>query len=149
MISKPILHDIIKSELCHNYKQYFELCKTFPEVNNSNLFKKDYWTLREARQEQFNQRFYQADCVWYFEGKKNDYYYIIHEVKTGNYSVLDILNKYHIGMAGQIWIWGWRHHNDLKIIGSSYQRQIKRIPIENIAYTLQSDLLEIIGGLGA
>lgn len=143
MIGNPILHDIIKSELHYNAKIILDICKTIPQIKTSNLFKKDYWQFKEARQEQLNQKYYQADCVWFFDGKKNDNYFIVHEVKTGNYSVLDIYNKYHTGNSGQIYIWGWKDINDNKIIGESYQRKIKIIDIEYLKSQIIKDLNEI------
>lgn len=143
MIGNPILHDIIKSELHYNAKTILDICKTIPQIKTSNLFKKDYWQFKEARQEQLNQKYYQADCVWFFDGKKNDNYFIVHEVKTGNYSVLDIYNKYHTGNSGQIYIWGWKDINDNKIIGESYQRKIKIIDIEYLKSQIIKDLNEI------
>jgi hypothetical protein len=147
MISNPILHDIIKSELTHNADTIFNLCKTIPATKDSNLFKKDYWEFKEARQEQFNSRYYQADDVWYFDGKKKDNYYIVHEIKTGYYNVLDIYNKYRIGMSGQIWIWGWKKVNDSKILGDGYQRKIKLIDIEYLKPLLTQDINTIYTGL--
>jgi hypothetical protein len=147
MISNPILHDIIKSELTHNADAIFNLCKTIPAVKNSNLFKKEYWRFKEARQEQFNSRYYQADDVWYFDGQKKDNYYIVHEVKTGHYNVLDIYNKYHTGMSGQIWVWGWKKVNNSKILGDGYQRKIKLIDIEYLKPLLTQDLNTIYTGL--
>lgn len=143
MISSPILHDIIKSELDHNANAVFELCRTIDPVKQSNIFKKDYWLFREARQEQINHRYRQADAVWYFQGQKNDNYYIVHEVKTGNYSALDVFNKYRLGMAGQIWIWSWRSKNNHHILGESYKRQIKLIDIEYLVPMLRKDLYYI------
>jgi len=140
MISNPILHDIIKSELDYNAKAIFELCKTAPSVKNSNLFKKDYWTFKESRQEQLNCRYHQADCVWYFDGKKNDNYYIVHEVKTGRYSISDIYSKYRTGNSGQIWIWGWKEINDTKVLAGTDARKIKRIDIELLKPLLAGEL---------
>lgn len=131
MISNPVLHDIIKSELCYNAQAIFSICETIPQTKNSNLVKKDYWVLKEARQEQLNSRYYQADVVWYFDGKEHDNYYIVHEVKTGQYSIPEIYNKYRTGMSGQIWIWGWEQINNTKAIEKQYQRKIKIINIEH------------------
>lgn len=149
MISTPILHDIIKSELHHNARTIFEQCKSINSLKQSNLFKKEYWKFREARQEQFNARYYQADAVWYFQGQNNDNYYIVHEVKTGNYSVLDIYNKYHTGMSGQIWIWGWKEQNNKHIFGKEYQRKIRVVDIESLIPILSQDINRILVGLAA
>lgn len=147
-VNSPILHDIIKSELTHNYNLVFQLCKELPSVKNSNLFKKTYWQLKEARQEQQNKRYYQADCVWFFDGQKADNYYVVHEVKTGYYEVLDIYNKYRTGSSGQIWIWGWKLVNDSKVFGESYQRKIKLIDIESIFPLIKHDINKILEGVG-
>jgi hypothetical protein len=147
MISDPILHDIIKSELTHKSEVVFNLCKSIPSLKNSNLFKKDYWQFKEARQEQLNSRYYQADAVWYFDGQKNDNYYIVHEVKTGRYNVLDIYNKYRTGQSGQIWIWGWKQINDTKVLAANYPRKIKLVDIEYLKPILIKDLNTILAGL--
>jgi len=147
MISNPILHDIIKSELAHNADAIFNICKTIPNVKNSNLFKKDYWQLKESRQEERNKRYYQADCVWYFDGQKKDNYYIVHEVKTGGYSIDNVYNKYRTGMSGQIWIWGWEQINNNKSIDRKYQRKVKIIPLETITKQITSDIKIILEGL--
>lgn len=147
MISNPILHDIIKSELTHNAKTVFEICKSIDPIKTSNLFKKDYWSFKEARQEQLNRRYYQADCVWYFEGKEHDNYFIVHEVKTGNYSVIDIYNKYKTGMSGQIWVWGWKQVNDTKTLGETYKRKVKLVDIEHLNQILLGDLYTLYSGL--
>jgi len=147
MISNPILHDIIKSELNHNSNAIYNLCKEIPAIKNSNLFKKDYWQLKETRQEEPNQRYYKADCVWYFDGKKNDNYYIVNEVKTGKYELSEVYKKYRTGMSGQIWVWGWKQINDTKVLGETYQRKIKLIDIEYLKPILIKDLTTILEGL--
>jgi hypothetical protein len=147
MISNPILHDIIKSELTYNRAAIFNLCKEIPNLKDSNLFKKDYWTLMESRQEEPNHRYYKADCVWYFDGKKQDNYYIVNEVKTGSYSILDIYKKYRTGNSGQIWVWGWKEINDTKILAANYPRKIKLIDIEYLKPLLITDLKLILAGL--
>lgn len=147
IVSSPILHDIIKSELNHNSNAIYNLCKEIPAIKNSNLFKKDYWEFKEARQEQLNIRYYQADGVWFFDGQQNDNYYIVHEVKTGGYDIDGVYKKYRTGMSGQIWIWGWKQINDSKTLGKEYQRKIKLIDIEYLKPILIKDLNTILAGL--
>lgn len=147
IVSSPILHDIIKSELNHNPRVIYNLCREIHTIKNSNLFKKDYWQFEEARQEQLNIRYYQADGVWFFNGQKNDNYYIVHEVKTGGYDIDVIYKKYRTGMSGQIWIWGWKQINDSKTLGKEYQRKIKLIDIEYLKPILINDLNKILAGL--
>jgi len=144
MISDPILHDIIKSELTYNAITIFDLCKKIPQIKESNLFKKGYWQFKEARQEQLNSRYRQADCVWFFDGKKNDNYYVVNEVKTGQYDIIDIYNKYRTGQSGQIWIWGWNQINSAKVLDKNHLRKIKVIDIEHIVPVIKEDIDEII-----
>lgn len=143
MISNPILHDIIKSELNYKADSVFDICKTIPSVKTSNLFTKHYWEFKESRQEQLNSRYYQADVVWYFDGKKNDNYYIVHEIKTGVYNTEEIYKKYRTGMSGQIWVWGWNNINN----ETEDNKKIKKLDIEYLIPLVLNDLHKLISGL--
>jgi len=147
MISNPILHDIIKSEIDHRARLVFDICKDIPVLKKSNLFKKDYWSFSEARQEQLNRRYYQADVVWFFEGKEMDNYYIVHEIKTGYYEFSEIYQKYRTGMNGQIWIWGWNKINNTKMLPDKFKRKIRIIDIEYLKPLLKQELHQILMGL--
>ena len=148
MISNPILHDIIKSEIDHNYVDIKRICENeILPVKTSRLFKGDYWTLINSRQEQLNKKWYQADAVWFFEGKNGDAYYIIHEIKTGGYDINEVYKKYYNGMNSQIWIWAWRQKHLENGLGNINKRKIKLLNIEYLIPIVKQDLLFILRGI--
>lgn len=148
MISNPILHDIIKSELTFRADEISKLCKGHPTLKKSNLFTKSYWQFKEARQEQLNKRYRQADCVWFYDGPENNNYYVVHEVKTGYYEVSEIYEKYKTGMTGQIWILGWKFINDSKADAvKQFGGKVKTIDIEFIKDITICELNAILSGM--
>ena len=148
MISNPILHDIIKSELTFRADEISKLCKEHPTLKKSNLFTKSYWQFKEARQEQLNHRYRQADCVWFYDGPENNNYYVVHEVKTGYYEVSEIYEKYRTGMNGQIWIWGWKLINDSKADTiKQFGGKVRTVDIELIKDITIRELNIILSGM--
>ncbi len=163
MISNPILHDIIKSELDHNKEEILSICKHIPCLSQSNLIKnpvrKNLVSIQEHQynsKQRYNIKF---DCLWVFTNEDikttpiNEIvdrgFKVIHEVKTGNYDLDEITNKYYTGMSSQIWIWGWRekHLKNLPLgdpitFGHKKLRegQIKLLNIENLVPIITRDI---------
>ena len=132
--SKSILHDIIKSVINYYPLQIMEICKRIPEIKKSNVLKKGYWKFKESRQEQININWRQADAVWFYIDDEENTFFVVHEIKTGFFDVVDIHRKYHTGMNVQIWVWTFRD----KIPKTKLPHSMKIIPIESIgSYVLE------------
>jgi hypothetical protein len=106
-LSKSVLHDEIKSIINYYPEEILSICKTIPKIKDSNIVKGDHWKFIQSRQEQINNRWRQADVVWFFSDDKDNPFYIVHEVKTGLFDIEDIYRKYHTGMTVHIWIWAF------------------------------------------
>jgi hypothetical protein len=99
-VSHPILHDIIKAHLVYNYREIFGLCSTLPQLRQSRIYKPDTpHKLEDSRQEWFVDGIrYPADAVWRFRAYDTMFpsYYIVHEIKTGHYSIEEEMKKHYI-----------------------------------------------------
>lgn len=76
-----------------------------------------------------------ADVVWFFSPREVVYpldqkYMIIHEIKTGNYNITEIFEKYYAWGNSQIWIWGWpMYHNKNQPKTQKLKRSVRQCDI--------------------
>jgi hypothetical protein len=108
-LSKSVLHDIIKSVITYYPLQIVEICR-HTHIKRSNLLSGKTWILKDSRQEQINVKYRQADVVWFHEDKDHNQFFVVHEIKTGGFDIVDIHRKYHTGMNVQIWVWAFKRH---------------------------------------
>ncbi len=132
--SHPILHDIVKSFLVRDAEYILKtICPTIPDLKYSRIFKPTTpHKFFDAREEWFVDGFrYPADAVWRFKSiyKPNDTipsYYIIHEVKTGNYDLETEMEKHYVHKNHTlfyIWAHPYYHRRNPKV-PHSYVKQI-------------------------
>ena len=119
-ISTPILHNIIKAYLVYDAEHILNLCSTLPQTKSSRIFlQTSPHKFVDAREEWFVDGIkYPADAVWRFATYYNDQtqfpsYYIIHEIKTGKYNIIEEMHKHYIhNNHVQLYIWAYpRYHN--------------------------------------
>lgn len=122
VVSNPLLHDIVKTFLVRDAKNILSFCSTLPGIKKSRIFRPESPHIFDnAREEWFtdglnsNVKHYPADAVWKFR-RDNIYpsYYIIHEVKTGNYDLETEMAKHYIHHNHvQLYIWSYKKYHDL------------------------------------
>jgi hypothetical protein len=136
--SDDFFHDIIKSLLHRRYQEIFEICKTIPITKNSTLIKgSKSWAFQKPDQEVLTsskfRNYAKMDDIWYFgySDERIKYfvenssyeiqnilsrkYLIIHEIKSGFYTLEDVYGKYYSGMDTQIWIWAWEKYHKMAL----------------------------------
>lgn len=167
-VANPILHDFIKSVIHYQCDEVLDICKSAPRLKTSNLLKKNpTWVFNQSIQEHELPWRTKADVVWIFKATfENPFegidgvewipptYTVVHEIKTGWYSVDEIYKKYwHQGNL-QIWIWGWAKDNrrfepTIKHAGKEYKRGfIKKLDIEFLSTIISKNFITIQKELG-
>jgi hypothetical protein len=130
VLSHPILHDIIKAYLVYEPEALLSFCSTIPQLKHSRIFlPSSPHRLVDAKQEWFvGGMRYPADAVWRFaaEGFGFPSYYIVHEVKTGRYTLADEMKKHYIHHNHvQLYIWAYKiFHAENKKIPYSFVKQL-------------------------
>lgn len=111
-LSNPILHDIIKSYLNRDAKSILLYCSTIPQLKQSRIFlPTSPHKFYESREEwHVGGMKYPADAVWMFKTQNELHSYtIIHEVKTGEYDIIEEMEKHYISHNHvQFYIWAYK-----------------------------------------
>lgn len=134
--SHPILHEIIKAHLVYNAKDILSFCSTLPQLKRSRIFLPEsphYFF--DARQEWFAGGLHHpADAVWRFfaEGFAFPSYYIIHEVKTGKYNLIEEMEKHYINHNHvSFYIWAYKkYHTENKKVPYSFVKQLDIVSLK-------------------
>lgn len=183
-ISDPVLHDFIVSILHHHHRDVYPIMGKIPDLNNSKLFRSNEYIIDKSLQEYIishkekvwdkeKNRYVsqispsvKADAIWIFKSTKyenniifNDV--VVHEVKTGNYVLNDVFEKYfgtfHKATIDQRWssirlyIWAWKKYIDNQLSYDFYNKEhritierkkgaLKELPLEHLFPIIKQNL---------